>query len=60
MASEANQEQKQDGQSQRLLKSLLPRGSLTLRRQAGYGHSFFFVFSFTDDHLCHHAAALLG
>ena len=33
---------------------------LTLRRQAGYDHSFFFVSSFIDDHLRHHAAALLG
>jgi S-formylglutathione hydrolase len=34
--------------------------ALTLRRQAGYDHSFFFVSSFIDDHLRHHAAALLG
>ena len=33
---------------------------LSLRRQAGYDHSFFFVSSFIDDHLRHHAAALLG
>ena len=33
---------------------------LTLRRQAGYDHSFFFVSSFIDDHLRHHAAALLS
>lgn len=29
---------------------------LTLRRQAGYDHSYFFVASFIDDHLRHHAA----
>ncbi|MFO8238918.1 MAG: S-formylglutathione hydrolase [Prochlorococcaceae cyanobacterium] len=33
---------------------------LTLRRQWGYDHSYFFVASFIDDHLRHHAAALLG
>ena len=33
---------------------------LTLRHQAGYDHSFFFVSSFIDDHLRHHAAALLS
>ena len=33
---------------------------LTLRHQAGYDHSLFFVSSFIDDHLRHHAAALLG
>lgn len=32
---------------------------LTLRYQAGYDHSYFFVASFIDDHLRHHAAALL-
>ena len=31
---------------------------LQLRRQAGYDHSYFFVASFIDDHLRHHAAAL--
>ena len=31
---------------------------LTLRRQAGYDHSYFFVQSFVDDHLAHHAAVL--
>jgi len=30
---------------------------LQLRRQAGYDHSYFFVASFIDDHLRHHAAA---
>jgi S-formylglutathione hydrolase len=33
---------------------------LVLRRQPGYDHSYFFVASFIDDHLHHHAAALLG
>ena len=32
---------------------------LHLRRQPGYDHSYFFVASFIDDHLRHHAAALL-
>ena len=32
---------------------------LSLRRQDGYDHSYFFVASFIDDHLRHHAAALL-
>ena len=32
---------------------------LQLRRQEGYDHSYFFVASFIDDHLRHHAAALL-
>jgi S-formylglutathione hydrolase len=31
---------------------------LILRRQVGYDHSYFFVASFIDDHLRHHAAAL--
>jgi S-formylglutathione hydrolase len=33
---------------------------LTLRMQPGYDHSYFFIASFIDDHLHHHAAALLG
>lgn len=32
---------------------------LTLRMQDGYDHSYFFIASFIDDHLEHHAAALL-
>jgi S-formylglutathione hydrolase len=32
---------------------------LQLRRQSGYDHSYFFIASFIDDHLRHHAAALL-
>lgn len=31
---------------------------LTLRRQPGYDHSYFFIASFIDDHLRHHSAAL--
>jgi S-formylglutathione hydrolase len=33
---------------------------LQLRRQPGYDHSYFFVASWIDDHLRHHAAALCG
>lgn len=32
---------------------------LTLRRHAGYDHSYYFIASFVDDHLRHHAARLL-
>lgn len=31
---------------------------LTLRRRPGYDHSYFFIASFIDDHLRHHADAL--
>jgi S-formylglutathione hydrolase len=31
---------------------------LTLRRHAGYDHSYYFIASFIDDHLRHHAKAL--
>ncbi|MEO4047547.1 S-formylglutathione hydrolase [Pseudomonas sp. CAU 1711] len=31
---------------------------LTLRLQPGYDHSYYFIASFIDDHLYHHAAAL--
>ena len=31
---------------------------LVLRRQAGYDHSYYFISTFVDDHLRHHAAAL--
>jgi S-formylglutathione hydrolase len=31
---------------------------LTLRRQPGYDHSYYFIASFIGDHLAHHAAAL--
>lgn len=33
---------------------------LDLRLQPGYDHSYFFIASFIDDHLRHHAAALLA
>jgi S-formylglutathione hydrolase len=33
---------------------------LTLRLQAGYDHSYFFIASFIEDHVNHHAAALWG
>ena len=32
--------------------------SLTLRVHAGYDHSYYFIQSFMEDHLLHHAAAL--
>lgn len=34
--------------------------SLTLRVHAGYDHSYYFIQSFMDDHLLHHAAALMA
>lgn len=33
---------------------------LTLRLHAGYDHSYFFIASFIEDHINHHAAALWG
>jgi S-formylglutathione hydrolase len=33
---------------------------LTLRRHAGYDHGYFFISSFIEDHLRHHARALTG
>ena len=33
---------------------------LTLRRQAGYDHGYYFVSTFMDDHLNHHAKTLLA
>lgn len=33
---------------------------LTLRRQPGYDHGYYFVASFIEDHLRHHAARLRG
>lgn len=33
---------------------------LTLRMQPGYDHSYFFIATFIEDHLRHHAAALRG
>ena len=32
--------------------------ALTLRRQPGYDHSYYFIQSFVEDHLKHHAAGL--
>ncbi len=34
--------------------------ALTLRLQPGYDHSYYFIASFIDDHLRHHARALAG
>ncbi|MFT7117104.1 MAG: S-formylglutathione hydrolase, partial [Rhodoferax sp.] len=31
---------------------------LTLRRHAGYDHSYYFIATFIADHLAHHARAL--
>jgi len=31
---------------------------LTLRRQAGYDHNYYFIATFVGDHVAHHAAAL--
>jgi len=33
--------------------------AVTIRRQAGYDHSYYFISTFVEDHLRHHAAALL-
>ena len=33
---------------------------LTLRMQPGYDHSYYFIASFIEDHLRHHADALAG
>lgn len=33
---------------------------LTLRRQPGYDHGYYFISTFMEDHLAHHAALLLG
>ena len=33
---------------------------VTVRRHAGYDHSYYFIASFLEDHLRHHAAALKG
>jgi S-formylglutathione hydrolase len=32
--------------------------ALDLRMRPGYGHNYFFVSTFVEDHLRHHAAAL--
>jgi S-formylglutathione hydrolase len=34
--------------------------ALTLRRHAGYDHGYFFIATFVDDHLRHHAHKLYG
>jgi S-formylglutathione hydrolase len=34
--------------------------NLRLRRHHGYDHSYYFIASFVDDHLAHHARALTG
>ena len=34
--------------------------ALTLRVQEGYDHSYWFISSFIEDHLHHHAQALIG
>ena len=34
--------------------------ALTLRMQPGYDHSYYFISTFVEDHLRHHAAALHG
>jgi S-formylglutathione hydrolase len=34
--------------------------SLTLRRHGGYDHGYFFISTFMEDHLRHHAAVLLS
>jgi len=34
--------------------------ALTLRRHDGYDHGYFFISTFVEDHLRHHAAQLLG
>ncbi|MEX1993527.1 MAG: S-formylglutathione hydrolase [Steroidobacteraceae bacterium] len=36
------------------------RYPLTLRRQPGYDHGYYFISTFIEDHLRHHARALLG
>ncbi len=33
---------------------------LTMRRQPGYDHGYYFISTFIEDHLRHHARALLG
>jgi S-formylglutathione hydrolase len=33
---------------------------LTLRRHAGYDHGYYFIASFVEDHLRHHARTLIG
>ncbi|MBE2259804.1 MAG: S-formylglutathione hydrolase [Candidatus Accumulibacter sp.] len=47
-------------QPDKLQRACLAAGHpLHLRRHPGYDHSYFFIASFIDDHLRHHAAALI-
>ncbi|WP_341314415.1 S-formylglutathione hydrolase [Paraburkholderia sp. IMGN_8] len=34
--------------------------ALTLRRHAGYDHGYYFISTFIEDHIAHHAKVLLG
>jgi S-formylglutathione hydrolase len=46
-------------QPERLERACRDAGqALTLRRQPGYDHSYWFISTFVDDHLRHHARAL--
>ncbi|MDR6420058.1 S-formylglutathione hydrolase [Paraburkholderia phenoliruptrix] len=36
------------------------RQPLTLRRHAGYDHGYYFISTFIEDHIAHHAKVLLG
>jgi S-formylglutathione hydrolase len=51
---------------QQLMPEMLERACkdagypLTLRRQHGYDHGYYFISTFIEDHLRHHARALLG
>lgn len=48
-------------QPERLRQACEEHGQpLTLRLQEGYDHSYYFVSTFMEDHLRHHAAALWG
>ena len=38
----------------------IKRFDVFFQRQPGYDHSYFFIASFIDDHLRHHARALKG
>jgi hypothetical protein len=37
-----------------------PASRCTLRRHAGYDHGYYFIASFVEAHLRHHAASLRG
>ena len=55
-----------DGFLDKLLPAALERAAkaaghpLELRMQPGYDHSYYFIATFVEDHLRHHAKALLG